>query len=279
MYVFIIIYSVNVHEIMNNYCYLFDIDVVQVDPWDIEIVDLRVGSVQVSLLCRGWNRSPYSADAVFPDERLSTAFREEFRTFQQINVVNVSRLLNIDLESFTDESGANKDFRNEGRRLLVGPPGQQRAYYQPKGWVRYGLKVTGKYRNDLDQLDDTWITPFQHSNNWYRAFHSTHQAAFRPIVDNGFNPSSGGKLGAGVYVSPFVEYCNGGYQGCITIPMDNGTEKRVSCVFQCAVKSVQRSGYPMATAAQHGYDPAEHAEWLVTNPSHVRPYGILLKEV
>ena len=241
---------------------------------------MRVGSVHVSLTCRSWNHTPYSANAVFPDEQLSTAFREEFRTFQEIKVVNVSVLLNIDLTSFTDESGANKDFRDEGRRLLVGPPGQERAYYQPKGWVRYGLKVTGKYKNDLNQVDDTWITPFQHPNNWYRAFHSTHQAAFRPFVDNGFKSSIGGKLGAGVYVSPFVEYCNGDYRGCITIPIEGGTEKTVSCVFQCAVKSVKSSGFPMAAAGvQHGYDPAEHAEWLVENPSHVRPYGILLKEV
>ncbi len=248
---------------------------------------MRVGSVHVSLTCRGWNHTPYSAKVVFADEQLLTAFREEFKTFQQIKVVNVSMLLNIDLSSFTDESGANKDFKDEGRRLLVGPAGQEKAYYQPKGWVRYGLKVTGKYKNDLNQVDDTWITPFQHPNNWYRAFHSTNQAAFRPIVDNGFNPSSKGKLGAGVYVSPFVEYCNGNYQGCITsyqgcitIPIEDGTEKRVSCVFQCAVRSVQRSGFPMGAAGvQHGYDPAEDAEWLVTNPSHVRPYGILLKEV
>lgn len=34
----------------------------------------------------------------------------------------------------------------------------------------YGLKVLGKFS------DDTWIDPFRHPGNWYRAYHGTKNA-------------------------------------------------------------------------------------------------------
>jgi hypothetical protein len=257
-------------------------------PCDIEVVEVvKVDkdreSVGITFTCKGWNTlSDYKKTASFDDRKMLEAFQNEFRTFQNIKVQNISKLLNIELSSFTDESGANKDFRDEGGKLSIGPPGKQRSYYQPKGWVRYGLKVTGKYKNDRGEVDDTWITPFQHANNWYRAFHSTHQEVFRPVVDGGLRASGGGcKLGAGVYVSPFIEYAGGPYskyKSEITIPLDDGTEKKVNCAFQCAVKSIQKSDFKMPGGERFGYDPSDHAEWLVEDASHVRPYGILIRD-
>merc|ERR1712218_753031 len=103
-----------------------------------------------------------------------------------------------------DERG-NKNSSDFGSKFEIGPPGHTRTYHQPRGWSRYGFKVLGKYK------EDTWLHPFQHPRNWYRAYHGTGRSrvgitAPKSIVHGGFEESGGGDFGPGVYVTPFVTY-------------------------------------------------------------------------
>lgn len=129
--------------------------------------------------------------------------------------------------------------------------------------MRYGLKVLGKYPDG-----DSWLHPFRNKDNWWRGFHGTNMS--KAIADEGFKASTGGKLGPGVYVSPFLAYACGYSRGGISVETTSG-KKRFDIVLQLAVRpnSVMREGYPN----QDG----ENQEWTA-NPKDVRPYGLLIKE-
>jgi len=101
-------------------------------------------------------------------------------------------------------------------------------------------------------------------------------------VNQGFNSSGGGKLGPGVYVTPHVEYAEL-YSGSIPVTTKQGP-KKYKCIFQLAVKpgGITKKGYPIQKffpAKWHANYSNEDSEWLVPDPKHVRPYGILVKEV
>ena len=58
----------------------------------------------------------------------------------------------------------------EGNRMSGWPDGEKRGglpYYSPKGWIGFGLKVTGKYDNG----NDDWIKMDNNPNEWAIAYH------------------------------------------------------------------------------------------------------------
>jgi len=92
----------------------------------------------------------------------------------------------------------------------------------------------------------------------------------KKIADEGFKASTGGKLGAGVYISPFVEYACSYSRGGVTIETQQG-KKQFLIVLQVAVRphSLKKEGYP-----NH---QGENQEWTA-DATNVRPYGLLIKE-
>merc|ERR1712187_409782 len=113
----------------------------------------------------------------------------------------------------------------------VGPPGNKQKYHQPAGWTRYGLNVMGKFNNG----DDTWLHPFQHENNWWRAYHCTNEAGVTGIMGNGFKASTYGDYGPGLYVSPYVEYA-AKYAGKGLAIQTKSGNKNLLLAFQVAVR-------------------------------------------
>lgn len=162
----------------------------------------------------------------------------------------------------------------------VGPPGREQVYTPPAGWTRYGLKVLGKY------ADDRWLHPFQHANNWYRAFHGTGHAQksdfgdknqsidinFAPvdaagnIYKTGFRQARVAVYGEGVYCSPDPKVPENGYVRPVSLETQQGTKKYI-CMLQVVVN-------PDGVAVH-----CDNKIWVVADVANIRPYGILIKEV
>ncbi|CAF1563339.1 unnamed protein product, partial [Adineta ricciae] len=65
----------------------------------------------------------------------------------------------------------------KSQTFQIGPAGRQQMYITPAGWARFGLRVLDKYDNKY------WLDPFQHQQNWYRAFHGTGRACSTDFKD------------------------------------------------------------------------------------------------
>jgi len=174
----------------------------------------------------------------------------------------------FDINDF-DERG-HKSFASKKGTYEVGPPNKKKKYVQPHGWTRYGLKVLdGRYGND-----HTWLDPFQHDNNWYRAFHGTNGKVGKQIITQGLIPGKRQaykrEVGCGVYCSPVPQDAETYATGqTITIQTADGQTKKYIFMFQLAlnpdkVRFTSRESY-----------------WVVPDNQldGIRIYGILLKEV
>jgi hypothetical protein len=190
----------------------------------------------------------------------------------------------IDINIF-DPRGNKSNFT--GTNFTIGPTGNKKTYYQPardQQWARYGLKVLGKFSEG-----DTWLDPFQHEGNWWRAYHGTdstrmrHIARAAPVDPEVINPRQT-MLGYGVNVSPHLEYAATNSSKVCSVA---GVHYVV--VFQCCVKPGEliREGYPGDARADHpaalrqifeSRYPGQNSEWLFDS-QHVRPYGMLIGRI
>jgi len=206
---------------------------------------------------------------------------ENYKTdFPNIISVRVHPLVDrptFDISMF-DPRG-NKTFPNTLETFNIGPSGRQQLYTQPAGWTRYGLKVLGKYDNDY------WLHPFQHPQNWFRAFHGTGSAtnddfdnnnqvadqryapvdALSSIYRTGFRLARVKAYGPGVYCSPNPLVPENDYVRKVPVETENGT-KYYKCMLQVAV-------HPDGVTFHRN-----NSVWVVADPKNIRPYGILIKE-
>ncbi|UJR07052.1 hypothetical protein I4U23_011340 [Adineta vaga] len=154
-----------------------------------------------------------------------------------------------------------------------------KQYVTPFGWVRYGLKILGRYD------DDYWTHPFQHPRNWYRAFRGTGRAssedfsnldsyfdekdasfdAMASIYKTGFRPARDHAYGPGVYRSPNPNYLHRGYTKAISVPTSDGM-KNYKFMLQVSVNP-------------DGVKFKSDDVWVVPKAEHIRPYVILIKVV
>jgi len=156
-------------------------------------------------------------------------------------------------------------------------------YYLPIGWYRHALRVSDRYEKD----DNDWLGSNNGPNEWPVAFHGTKSHAVRGITDEGLLSSkvqndakreeaiqSEGDDAdkPGLYVAT---HCNGGSHPLYTSKFDvkkpNGETESFHVVFQCRVRPNPKSYTEYTSPVQIG-----HA-WRITNPTYIRPYGILLK--
>jgi len=237
---------------------------------------VRTAQVVITNVSEGSVKVGFTVADLTPDmkERILSSdvtgkLRQQFSTFKEMQISPAVLALHFDLDSLDDKG--HKDFSTGSTTFQVGPPAKKRTYHQPSGWTRYGLKVLGKYDSD------TWLHPFGDPGNWYRAFHGTGRAgdstasrqAAHSIVDTGFEPSKSGKIGPGVYVSPFIDYVQG-YGGKVHVDTTNGC-KQFLFALQVAVEpgSIMREDYPRGGG--------DNQEWTAP-PNSVRPYGLLIKD-
>jgi len=255
---------------------------------DVLILDICQGCVEVHFTIAN------SAPVLEPAD-LENKMRNEFQTYVDAFVHHLSRHANFDINTLVLAPGPCKAFDNtKCKSFLLGPPGKQRKYHQPEGWTRIGLKVLGNYQ------DDTWLHPFRHPGNWYRAFHGTGRTGLEAVPQicksreegGGFKVSKEGKgklQEAGVYVTPHSEYLlwrdgnmGGDYACKVDVNFEDNTSKQYRVAIQCAVnpQKIIREGFPFKQgsvgAKKYG---RENREWLVDGGANVRPYGIIFYPV
>ncbi|CAF3486629.1 unnamed protein product, partial [Rotaria socialis] len=207
---------------------------------------------------------------------VSEKLKKQFGKFLSAKVHPLLYRPSFDIACF-DERG-NRTFSSTPNTHQIGPSGRTKIYTEAAGWTRYGLKVLSKYKND------DWLHPFQHCNNWYRAFHGTGNAkavdfgktdenieqkaapidAIANIYNTGFRPARVAACGPGVYCSPNPAWLEGTYAGAVEIDTVKG-KKSFKCMIQVAVNP-------------DGVKCATNEIWVVAKSEDIRPYGILIKE-
>jgi hypothetical protein len=129
------------------------------------------------------------------------------------------------------------------------------VYTRPCGWLRYALKVSGKYGSDV------WLGSSNAPGEWPVSYHGTPLKNVASIARTGLQPSLPNRLyGAGVYSSPDLQTAQG------YAPQFPFQGKSYQVIFQNRV------------------DPAHLAKhtltiWTVPGEAQIRPYGICIKEV
>lgn len=139
------------------------------------------------------------------------------------------------------------------------------SYKRPCGWYRKAIRVVNKYDNDewLGRTDKAWPV----------AYHGTTADNVKSILQNGLRaggsngiPISNGRMhGSGIYLSPDPAY-SGRINYSRPFVVDG---HRHQLMFQVRVKHDESLTEPV-----HGAPI-----WLCSNPSNIRPYGILIKEM
>jgi hypothetical protein len=174
------------------------------------------------------------------------------------------------------------DFQfNRDYREWSGPEKEKRGginYVVPKGWKRFSCRVKGKYGDD-----NKWLRLDGGEGEWAVAYHGTTSDALVPIIDGGLKAGkaqmykgkkdarTGKTIGVGVYATPSMQvaenFANSRSGGATKIE-----GRAVHFVLQCRVM-------PDAIKRCHDEDKHDQAYWVLNDPTHIRPYGVLVKEV
>ena len=176
-----------------------------------------------------------------------------------------------------DSRGNNKDGgwgENEKRGGEV--------YIPPKGWIRYGLKVLGKY----DKGNDDWLAYDNRKGEWCIAYHGVAQGKpsdqvkkvvgliansnLKPGIGQAYESDDdckhpGQKVGKGVYCTPDPNVTiKDGYAGIADI---NGEQYYMAFMLRVKPDKIRCSAYKKDYWVLNGTD------------DEIRPYGILIKKV
>ena len=143
-------------------------------------------------------------------------------------------------------------------------------YKRPYGWMRFAVRVLGRYEND-DWLGPDGIRTRQESGEWPVSYHGTDMSSAEKIVKEGYKVGPGAKYGPGIYTSPSLEMVRRRYAN----PFDHDG-KRHKIAFQNRVNP-DPSGHLKIISASQTEVGADY--WLSPNEDDVRPYGLLVREV
>ena len=145
-------------------------------------------------------------------------------------------------------------------------------YKRPYGWKRFGLRVKGKYEDDI-WLGPNGIRTEEAPGEWPVSYHGTNVSNARKILETGFKPGPGAMFGKGIYTSPSIEMVGKCYAQEFT---HNG--KTYKLVLQNRVNPGHLKVIPASeTSAGADY-------WLFPERDEtagkvdVRPYGVLIRE-
>lgn len=185
----------------------------------------------------------------------------------------------LQLKPFDFNPIYNNDYSKGGFPTSV--PRGGLPYYFPKMWYRHGLKVDDKYNDDL-----CWLGSSNDPGVWPVAFHGTRPHAIKSITDEGLQPNKTSrdamlneatqKWGEdfnrpGLYVAT---RCNGGssiYTEKFDVKISSDKTKTFEVVFQCRVRPLSYTIHTNPVAVGEA--------WRIVDPTAIRPYGILLKNI
>ena len=152
-------------------------------------------------------------------------------------------------------------------------------YHQPKGWKRFGLKVSGKF----DGGDDAWLAMNGNNKEWAVGFHGTADKFILPIAYNNLTTGHRNACAGRINVNPKsnVQYpiiTNGVYFGK-KIDISDGYAPRFTVggntfqmAFQCRLKPSE------VQIVQNTEDYYIVKNDLIKTFDSIRPYGILFKK-
>jgi len=170
----------------------------------------------------------------------------------------------------------NKDYRD-----WSGPSTETRGgieYHVPKGWKRFSCRVKNKYGSD-----NRWLRLDGGEGEWAVAYHGTTEDALVPIIDGGLKAGAaqmyksskdvrtGQKIGVGIYCTPSMSVAEdfAKSRGSGGTSIDGHV---VNFVLQCRVQ-------PDAIKRCHDEKKTDRAYWVLNSDTHIRPYGLLVREV
>lgn len=216
-------------------------------------------------------------------EDTSGHLRAAFQGFQSLQVHPLLFRSAFDVALF--DTRGNKSFLNEGDTFQVGPPGMEKTYTQPLGWVRYGLRVLTE-----NAREDAWLHPFGDNGNWWRAFHGTANAgkymegvnandpkqmqnasldAMAGIHKEGFEEAKVAAYGPGVYCSPSPTFVEENFAARVPLYLEGrSSPKWFKVMLQVGVRP----------ADDTLTDESTDEIWAVQRSEWIRSYGILFKE-
>ena len=133
-----------------------------------------------------------------------------------------------------------------------------------------GMVIDGQ----ASQSDASPQTP----RGWHRRqgktmtmYHGTSQSNAQSIVANGFRPSTGGMLGAGVYVSTDPAKAKRYGDTLITVEVKTGRTKKITSQSDPMSTTWNSNGYNSAWVPENcGMVPSGRTETCVFNPNRVR---------
>ena len=144
-------------------------------------------------------------------------------------------------------------------------------YKRPYGWMRYAIRVLGRYGND-DWLGPNGVRTGQASGEWPVSYHGTDMSSAKMIVKEGYKVGPGAMYGQGIYTSPSLEMVE--MHGYAKEFLYDG--KRYKIALQNRVNP-DRDGHLEIVSASRTAVGADY--WLSRNKDDVRPYGLLFREV
>lgn len=179
------------------------------------------------------------------------------------------------------QSDANSMFDFRFNQDFRGKPAAEETirggvmYQEPVGWKKFATRVKGLF----DGGNNSWLCLDGRQGEWAIAYHGTNFAAMPGILGGGLkvgdrqaykdfkDARTGQKIGTGIYCTPSVKTAS---EYSPEVEFDG---KRVQFVFQCRVR-------PEAIRRIHEEVGRESgAYWLINDPSDIRPYGVLAREV
>ncbi|TPX67261.1 hypothetical protein SpCBS45565_g03907 [Spizellomyces sp. 'palustris'] len=154
------------------------------------------------------------------------------------------------------EPGWDREYATCEATQIVGLRGGHR-YSRPTGWLRFGLKVKGKYG------DDKWLGvpgPRNESSEgeWIVTYHGTSYTSIASIVQNGYRASHDGWVWSTTDISVTYSYSQKG------LFFSGGRQWRV----------VLQNRVYLSPNAYYHYQPTP-----TVKPEHIRPYAILVQPV
>jgi hypothetical protein len=88
----------------------------------------------------------------------------------------------------------NRDYRIESN-CSFNVKRENFEYLAPKGFIRYGLKVSGKF----DDGNETWVEMSNIPGEWTVVYHGTNCSSVKSIHESSFRVGSTNHYGKGIY--------------------------------------------------------------------------------
>jgi hypothetical protein len=253
-----------------------------VDPSQIVLVELGGAPPAVSYTVRS-ESSDWESLAPLPDgtDALEQALRRSFGTDYYRHYVHPSFA-----QLQVDEKDLDLQWNLDFRRAENCRPGQTRAgrsYCPPKGWQRFGIKVTGRF----DGGNDAWLGCVNGVGEWAVAYHGTSFANVGAIVRSPLHVGPRNDHGYGIYCSPNPDVAQ---RYTDRFPLeDRSGSATYQFMFVCRV-NVSRPHQCTQIPCPEDHDPQwtvhmnQQDDYWFVNPHNegyetIRTYGILVQKV